>query len=138
MSVTIKVTGGLNIEWGQIDPKVTGGLNSSVYIIPNQYISYNLSMSLRGHSDACLVVEQHLKQPPPSPFRHQDSRGSDFHWLKPDISPPLSATPVKVFKHEKRLTAQQRYRYAAFRTECNTTHNLMSQQEEKWTRNTRM
>jgi len=26
MSVNIKVTGGLNIEWGQIDPKVTGGL----------------------------------------------------------------------------------------------------------------
>jgi len=25
MSVNIKVTGGLNIEWGQIDPKVTGG-----------------------------------------------------------------------------------------------------------------
>jgi len=29
MSVNIKVTGGLNIEWGQIDPKVTGGLNKS-------------------------------------------------------------------------------------------------------------
>jgi len=26
MSVSIKVTGGLNIEWGQIDPKATGGL----------------------------------------------------------------------------------------------------------------
>jgi len=26
MSVNIKVTGGLNIEWGQIDPQVTGGL----------------------------------------------------------------------------------------------------------------
>jgi len=26
MSVNIKVTGGLNIKWGQIDPKVTGGL----------------------------------------------------------------------------------------------------------------
>jgi len=26
MSVNIKVTGGLIIEWGQIDPKVTGGL----------------------------------------------------------------------------------------------------------------
>jgi len=26
MSVNIKATGGLNIEWGQIDPKVTGGL----------------------------------------------------------------------------------------------------------------
>jgi len=27
MSENIKVTGGLNIEWGQIDHKVTGGLN---------------------------------------------------------------------------------------------------------------
>jgi len=26
MSVNIKVAGGLNIEWGKIDPKVTGGL----------------------------------------------------------------------------------------------------------------
>jgi len=26
MSVNIKVTGGLHIEWGQIDPKATGGL----------------------------------------------------------------------------------------------------------------
>jgi len=26
MSVNIKVTGGLNMEWGQIDPKVTGGI----------------------------------------------------------------------------------------------------------------
>jgi len=26
MSENIKVTGGLNIEWGQIDPKATGGL----------------------------------------------------------------------------------------------------------------
>jgi len=30
MSVNIKVTGGLNIEWGQIDPKVTGGLISPI------------------------------------------------------------------------------------------------------------
>jgi len=30
MSVNIKVTGGLNIEWGQIDPKVTGGLKKEV------------------------------------------------------------------------------------------------------------
>jgi len=30
MSVNIKVTGGLNIEWGQIDPKATGGLNSRI------------------------------------------------------------------------------------------------------------
>jgi len=30
MSVNIKVTGGLNIEWGQIDPKATGGLRLSV------------------------------------------------------------------------------------------------------------
>jgi len=36
MSVNIKVTGGLNIEWGQIDPKVTGGLNGvKFHIIKN-------------------------------------------------------------------------------------------------------
>jgi len=29
MSVNIKVTGGLNIEWGQIDPKATQGLKKS-------------------------------------------------------------------------------------------------------------
>jgi len=29
MSVNIKVTGGLNIEWGQIDPKASGGLSNS-------------------------------------------------------------------------------------------------------------
>jgi len=29
MSVNIKVTGGLNIEWGQIDPKATGGLSET-------------------------------------------------------------------------------------------------------------
>jgi len=32
MSVNIKVTGGLNIEWGQIDPKVTGGLKEERYM----------------------------------------------------------------------------------------------------------
>jgi len=26
----VKVTGGLNIEWGQIDPKVTGGLSGEI------------------------------------------------------------------------------------------------------------
>jgi len=31
MSVNIKVTGGLNIEWGQIDPKVTEGLIQSTF-----------------------------------------------------------------------------------------------------------
>jgi len=31
MSVNIKVTGGLNIEWGQIDPKATGGLKAFAY-----------------------------------------------------------------------------------------------------------
>jgi len=30
MSVNIKVTGGLNIEWGQIDPKATGGLRQDI------------------------------------------------------------------------------------------------------------
>jgi len=32
MSVDIKVTGGLNIEWGQIDPKATGGLKKECYV----------------------------------------------------------------------------------------------------------
>jgi len=32
MSVNIKVTGGLNIEWGQIDPPVTGGLRRDISI----------------------------------------------------------------------------------------------------------
>jgi len=31
MSVNIKVTGGLNLEWGQIDPKVTGGLQKGIH-----------------------------------------------------------------------------------------------------------
>jgi len=35
MSVNIKVTGGLNIEWGQIDPKATGGLK-----LENQPLSH--------------------------------------------------------------------------------------------------
>jgi len=34
MSVNIKVTGGLNIEWGQIDPKVTGGLKRDHLLRP--------------------------------------------------------------------------------------------------------
>jgi len=43
MSVNIKVTGGFNIEWGQIDPKVTGGLRNikiypSLYFIPSKNI----------------------------------------------------------------------------------------------------
>jgi len=33
MSVNIKVTGGLNIEWGQIDPKVTGGLSIRLFLL---------------------------------------------------------------------------------------------------------
>jgi len=32
MFINIKVRGGLNIEWGQIDPKVTGGLKK-IYVI---------------------------------------------------------------------------------------------------------
>jgi len=32
MLVNIKVTGGLNIEWGQIDPKVTGGLRGVSHV----------------------------------------------------------------------------------------------------------
>jgi len=38
MSVNIKVTGGLNIESGQIDPKVTGGLHvGSFAVLWNNY-----------------------------------------------------------------------------------------------------
>jgi len=33
MSVNIKGTGGLNIEWGQIDPKATGGLRYIVCFV---------------------------------------------------------------------------------------------------------
>jgi len=33
MSENIKVTGGLNIEWGQIDPKETGGLKSQLFVV---------------------------------------------------------------------------------------------------------
>jgi len=36
MSVNIKVTGGLNIEWGQIDPKATGGLKGSYILSTDQ------------------------------------------------------------------------------------------------------
>jgi len=32
MVVNVKVTGGLNIEWGQIDPKATGGLKGARWI----------------------------------------------------------------------------------------------------------
>jgi len=38
MSVNIKVTGGLNIEWGQIDPTVTGGLKQAQ--LSFQYIQH--------------------------------------------------------------------------------------------------
>jgi len=33
MSVNIMVTGGLNIEWGQIDPKATGGLSGKTVTV---------------------------------------------------------------------------------------------------------
>jgi len=36
MSVNIKVTGGLNIEWVQIDPKVTGGLRNLLWFKFNE------------------------------------------------------------------------------------------------------
>jgi len=40
MSVNIKVTGGLNIEWGQIDPKVTGGLILCIYLLSMYCIAW--------------------------------------------------------------------------------------------------
>jgi len=44
MSVNIKVTGGLNIEWSQIDPKVTGGLKIIMILM---HLSPSLSPVLR-------------------------------------------------------------------------------------------
>jgi len=44
MSVNIKVTGGLNIEWGQIDPKATGGLNTTICL--TNFFSSTLHKSL--------------------------------------------------------------------------------------------
>jgi len=49
MSVNIKVTGGLNIEWGQIDPKVTGGLTElqhSFIFCKGSYACYTLLLGL--------------------------------------------------------------------------------------------
>jgi len=37
MSVNIKVTGGLNIESGQIDPKASGGLKRPLYVVYKVY-----------------------------------------------------------------------------------------------------
>jgi len=45
MSVNIKVTGGLNIEWGQIDPKVTGGLNTQFTKVPHLARIFSFSFS---------------------------------------------------------------------------------------------
>jgi len=43
MSVNIKVTGGLNIEWGQIDPKVTGGLTGCDLMFGRAFAKNNMS-----------------------------------------------------------------------------------------------
>jgi len=43
MSVNIKVTEGLNIEWGQIDPKVTGGFKGTFFSVHSE----------RGKVSAC-------------------------------------------------------------------------------------
>jgi len=40
MLVNVKVTGGLNIEWGQIDPKVTGGLKEGSTLRYNSWRLY--------------------------------------------------------------------------------------------------
>jgi len=40
MPVNIKVTGGLNIEWGQIDPKVTGGLKEDRHAAKEGHVSF--------------------------------------------------------------------------------------------------
>jgi len=55
MSVNIKVTGGLNIEWGQIDPKVTGGLSGSAHMG---------STSSPGHTGPLKGLEVHSASSP--------------------------------------------------------------------------
>jgi len=51
MSVNIKVTGGLNIEWGQIDPKVTGGLKAFGWTD-----AWDRAVFLKGHVEATWVI----------------------------------------------------------------------------------
>jgi len=48
MSVNIQVTGGLNIEWGQIDPKVTGGLKKNIPAAWEAPLNRFQSISLMG------------------------------------------------------------------------------------------
>jgi len=55
MSVNIKVTGGLNIEWGQIDPKVTGGLKGR---LPKTL--YELLPNILLNKSLCIFVIVYL------------------------------------------------------------------------------
>jgi len=66
MSVNIKVTGGLNIEWDQIDPKVTGGLRRAsmcgLLFINIKYSCFWHSVRNRQHAKAFhLYLERELK-----------------------------------------------------------------------------
>jgi len=45
MSVNVKVTGGLNIEWGLIEPKVTGGLKETEDMILESIVAKCISFS---------------------------------------------------------------------------------------------
>jgi len=46
MLVNVKVRGGLNIEWGQIDPKATGGLNTPLQVkVLHSNLQYRRVMS---------------------------------------------------------------------------------------------
>jgi len=60
---TLKVTGGLNIEWGQIDPKVTGGLKKprkSICIInileDKQHVVQSFCRFARSMSVSTMVL----------------------------------------------------------------------------------
>jgi len=64
MLVNVKVTGGFNIEWGQIDPKVTGGLNTIlecfVFMLYSKAKKYNVHNAKYGtrHRTLGFVVRQ--------------------------------------------------------------------------------
>jgi len=56
MLVNIKVTGGLNIELGQIDPKATGGLRSKEGSLSESETSRSLSTS-----HLCVKYKDYVK-----------------------------------------------------------------------------
>jgi len=76
MSVNIKVTGGLNIEWGQCDPKVTGGLTGNTaeevfnVVIVNRrfvlfiYFKYRFRLRYRFKSSGLAPVSKKNKTIP--------------------------------------------------------------------------